>query len=312
MPKANVIAILVADIHLSHNPPLARSEEPDWYKAMARPLKQLGLIADKHMVPIFCAGDVFDHWNSSAELINFALIHLPTMSAIPGQHDLPNHNFDEIHRSAYWTMVEAGVIRSIGPEYTTKVPVKTSKKGDPELFLNVGGFPWGVELIPLRKHETEIPTINLALIHSYCWIENHGYSGASEDRLSSKYRKKLEGYDVLVFGDNHIPFITDGQSIVNCGSFMKRTSDQKDHEPSVWILHEDETITRHFLDCSEDVFTVTEKREDQPELDVSKLVEELSTLAEGAVDFTEAVKQYCEENGVKKDVQLIIKEAMEK
>lgn len=98
-----VIAVLCSDIHLCHTCPPARSNEPNWYDAMARTLDELAGIASHYYVPILCAGDVFDRWNSPPELINFAIKHLPPMHCIPGQHDLPNHSLEDIRRSAYST-----------------------------------------------------------------------------------------------------------------------------------------------------------------------------------------------------------------
>src|SRR5690606_2165772 len=55
-----VRALLVADIHLSHRPPIARAAEPDWYAAMERQLFQLRYLSDHYRAPVICAGDVFD------------------------------------------------------------------------------------------------------------------------------------------------------------------------------------------------------------------------------------------------------------
>ena len=46
-------------------------------------------------------------------LISFAIRELPSCYAIPGQHDLPNHSYTDIQRSAYWVLVEAGIIKKI-------------------------------------------------------------------------------------------------------------------------------------------------------------------------------------------------------
>src|ERR1017187_8863121 len=73
-----VIAIEISDIHLSDKAPVARSGEPNWYKAMARPLKEVSKLAAHHRCTIICAGDIFHLWDSSARLINFALQFLPT------------------------------------------------------------------------------------------------------------------------------------------------------------------------------------------------------------------------------------------
>ncbi len=137
--KTRTIAIAVADLHLSLNPPLARAAEPNWLDAMSRPLKELRELAEKLNVPILCSGDVLDRWNSSAELINFAIEHLPWMHAIPGQHDLPLHSLVDIHKSAYWTLVKAGNIWHIN-----------GKQQDVAGFLGtVSAFPWGVPVEPL-------------------------------------------------------------------------------------------------------------------------------------------------------------------
>lgn len=52
------LALLIADVHLSWRPPIARSAEPDWPEAMARILRQVADLAAEHRCPILCAGDV--------------------------------------------------------------------------------------------------------------------------------------------------------------------------------------------------------------------------------------------------------------
>ena len=87
MSKAMCIAC--GDIHLSHNPPVARSAEKDWYAAQLRSLSELNSLKSKLQVPVVCTGDVFDDgWRPSrcpAELINFAIDNLPFMFP---SHDL--------------------------------------------------------------------------------------------------------------------------------------------------------------------------------------------------------------------------------
>ena len=116
---SKVIAVLCSDIHLSHKPPVARSSEDDWYAAMARTLDQVLDISNEHTAPLIIAGDLFDRWNSQPELINFAMGSFRAFQhgvyAIPGQHDLPYHDYTEIHKSAYYTLVKAGVIIDIQP-----------------------------------------------------------------------------------------------------------------------------------------------------------------------------------------------------
>jgi hypothetical protein len=121
--KAEPIAVLCSDIHLSLKQPPCRAD--DWLSVQKGYLVQLKSLAcaakelwlgnrntTGRPIPILCAGDIFDKWNSPPELIRFALEHLPDgMICVPGQHDLPNHSFEEIHRSAYGVLREAGKIR---------------------------------------------------------------------------------------------------------------------------------------------------------------------------------------------------------
>ena len=75
--ETRVIAILCADVHLSLNPPVWRSNEPDWFAAMKRPLDEIKELQKKnHDCPVFCAGDIFHKWDSPAELINWAIDNL--------------------------------------------------------------------------------------------------------------------------------------------------------------------------------------------------------------------------------------------
>ena len=94
MRTVHPIAVAISDVHLSHTPPPARSEEPDWYEAMRRPLKQVEYIARRNEVPIICAGDLFHRWWSPPPLVNFAIKTCPKMFAIPGQHDLQYHQYN--------------------------------------------------------------------------------------------------------------------------------------------------------------------------------------------------------------------------
>lgn len=301
--QLDIIAVLCSDIHLSHKPPVARSIESDWYAAMARTLKQLRDAAPS-WVPIFCAGDVFDKWNSPPELINFALAELPRMFAIPGQHDLPLHNYADIKKSAFWTLVEAGKIFPI----EVGKPVSINN-------MRLWGFPFGFPITPLENPHSLVTEI--ALIHSYIWTSKTGYVGAPKDQRCHNYLPSLRGYDVAVFGDNHQGFLAkpgDGDCvIINCGGLMRRKSDEISYEPKIGLLHSDGTVTRVKLDCSEDKFLDSELTKigmaEGP--DMSEFINELNSLQDASVNFGEAIKRVIEKRNVPESVRKIIMNALE-
>ena len=295
-----VIAVFCADIHLSHKPPVARSAEPDWYEAMCRPLRQLRAIAEEHNAPIICAGDVFDKWNSPPELINFAIRQLPNMYAIPGQHDLPYHGYEEMRKSAYGVLAQIGIIRNIDSTRHTRFT-----------NLAISGFPWRKELKPRSERAGGI---SIALIHQYCWISGHSYPNAPPVQAAFLHSKNLQGYDIAVFGDNHKGFIVSKDPLIyNCGALIRRRIDERDYQPMVGLLREDGTVVQHELDCSEDKWIDPNEGIELAErvLDSSGFLEELSTLDRESLNFEEMVKRYCNQNKIEPKVRSEIMCALE-
>jgi len=321
MKTKKAIGILSADYHLSHKPPVWRSNEPDWYAAMQRPLDEIRELSDKYKCPVLCAGDIFDKWNSPPELINWVIQLLrktgepfgPTFYSIPGQHDIPNHNFDEIKRSAYETICKTaicdlpcgeGALENIASQEMTIWP-----------------FPFGFKIRP-EKRETKF--LKVALVHNYVWMPGHSYPNAPKEKqipLYGKHNKnmvgdKYFGYDVIIYGDNHKGFQTQigKTTIFNCGTLMRRKSDEENYRPMVGLLYSDGSVEPHYLDISKDKHLTAEEakpREQVEELDMDELADELRKLGSSALDFADAVKQYCQSKGVDKPVQDIILKAME-
>lgn len=310
-----VLALLVSDVHLQARPPIARSAEPDWFEAMARPLDEISVLAQQYQCPVLYAGDIFDRWCAGPEVIAFALRNLPKGYAIPGQHDLPNHNYAEVHRSAYGVMVEAGHLTDVPPGETFYI-----NNG-----LSVTGWPWGyppTPLAPERKSKTN--PIAVALVHQYLWMRGFGYPGAPETaRLSHKARgglvAALQGYNVVVFGDNHQGFIAPPRVagdlwVINCGGLMRRKTDEIDYRPGIGLLLADGTVQRHYLNIAGEKITARTAAEEAvaEALNVGAFVEELRGLGAGdALDFTGAMKKFFTANNTPVGVRNVILEAME-
>lgn len=296
----NVKAIFVSDIHLSEKAPQLRKDEPNWYDAMARGLRQLRALKRKYKCPVICAGDIFDHWNCSPELINFALEELPDMYAVPGQHDLPYHDYNQIERSAYWTLVTAGKIVNIAP--TTTTSCQKTRAGD----IVLTGFPFGFDVIPNNKRHKNY--IEIAVIHKYCWLEGHNYQGADDSNHVKSY--KLEGYDYAVFGDNHNGFING--NVINCGGFFRRTLADLERRPFICVLLKSGKLSRYYIDCSGDVYSKDTNAEKEV-IQFDDLVKDLLDLSDSkALDIRSLVTRYCEKHAVRKSVRKAITNAMER
>lgn len=299
MPTGNnpVIALLVADLHLSQTPPIARASEPDWFAAMRRPLEELEDLSDEHDAPILCAGDVFDRWNPPPELINFAIRYLPPMYAVPGQHDLPAHNYADIQKSAYWTLVEAGKVMNVNV-LPYAGPFAPERAG---LFLF--GFPWG---FPPKPIERLGKGLHVALVHEYTFAgECFGFPGSGGKFKPDQYT----GFDVVTIGDNHQSWQMEGsQTIWNCGSFMRRNGDQVNHRPRVGLLRQDGTVTPHYLDISQDVLTAAVEEPLSPTGHLDDFIAHVRNLQAANLDWRFALEIAAK--GATPTVQQILREAL--
>ena len=307
----NVVALLVADIHLSEKSPVARSVESDWFAAMKRPLDELRSLQEKYNAPILCSGDVFDKWRSSPELINFAITNLPKMHAVPGQHDLPHHRYEDVRKSAYWTLVETGNIENLIP-LVHGGPFCGHSIGDKGSVV-VFASPWGCEVTPISVNgNNTLPPVAVALIHKFIYTKSTGYTGAPKTERVSGYREQLRGYDVAVFGDNHHGFSAkSGDCVVyNCGTLFRRSISEVDYRPRVGLLHDDGTVEKHYLDTLEDKW-ITEKEVLADTIDVEEFLASLGDLQVDSLDFREAVCRRLDVDDVVDPVREVVMEIFE-
>jgi hypothetical protein len=310
VPASDVIAMTIGDIHLSHVAPVSRSAEPDWYAAMRRPLRELKrLLFQHHNPPVLIPGDIFDDgWRVRRippELINFALQELPdNMYTVPGNHDLPHHRLDQVHRSAYWTLVEAGKALSLAPSQ----PVDASG-------ARIWGFPHGTEIKPAEgRHSLALA---IAVSHCYIWRKGYGYEGAPEECLTQAFHSRLQGFDVAVFGDNHKGFQTTIKragghvtTIFNVGTFMRRTSTEREYQPVVGLIHQNGTVTRHPLDTTQDKFVEVDPKQ-VPQLErAGEFLSRLEQLRDAKINLTQAMQAYFRAHKVDEAVKEIIVGAM--
>lgn len=303
----DVIGILCSDLHLSHDVPVFRSAEPDWYVAMARPLKEIQLLAGEYQVPIICAGDVFHHWKQPPQLISFAIEQLHNYYAIPGNHDLPNHDYASIEKSAYCTLSKAGTIMNIVPSFPLILP-----------NITLHGFPYGFEVAPCSQPPHTFG-VNLAIVHAYIWLDGYSHPDVTKDSHVKAFKAKLKGYDAAHFGDNHSAF-SDGiiykeltMPLINTGCLMRRRADEKTYLPRVGILHRWGLITEHFLDISKDKFFAPEYlhglKAESPGL--QRLLRELGDLGPTSCDFEARMKEALDSGKVSSTVRARILTAME-
>ena len=101
--------------------------------------------------------------------------------------------------------------------------------------------------------------------------------------------------------------------IFNCGTLMRRKSDEIDYKPQVGLLLKSGEVIPHYLDISQDKYLETiEEGETKSELDMTSFMEELEKLGNTALDFKEAMKQFFHTGKTSDEAKQIILKAMEK
>lgn len=287
--RRDISAIAVADVHLKDLPPLARKTEPDWFKAMARPLDELRALQAEFECPILYAGDIFHSVKTTPSLINFAIKHVPPGFAVPGNHDLPDHRYEALHHSPYWTLVEAGILTNL--EYDK--PLYPEGRN-----IELYGVPVGFQIpVPFKTMSSMI--IRIAVIHAYVWKKGFSYQTVSDESHIDRFQEALARYEVAVFGDNHEGFTTvteEGCSVINCGSLMRTKVTQIDYKPAVGLIHANGEVTRHFLDCSQDRFIDSHELgkavQVALDIDLEDLIDDLNNMAAAPIDFQEAMDDW--------------------
>lgn len=300
------IAVLCSDLHFSERPPVSRSAEPDWFAVMKRQWDQVREKAEEFKIPVIVAGDIFDHWKSSPNLTNFVirLFRGLEVYAVPGQHDLPNHVYEDMHRSSYGTLVEAGAIVNVDkPDF---------RAGD---NLRIYPAAWGFDIWKCKDHQRS--EVCLLVAHRYVWLNDRTcYPGAPQESNLAVLKKQLIGYDAAVFGDNHKGFLAQSGkcSVLNCGGFMSRKSDERDYKPRIGMLMSDGDIDLVFLDTSEDKWIDPEQEAEliDRHFDLSELIGEFEELGDEQLDFAEALTRAAERSGASDEVRMLIASALEK
>lgn len=303
----DVIAVLCSDLHIQMKPPVARSAEDDWPGKMEQYFTELRAVCEHHGAPLVVAGDIFDRWNAPPEAIMFAMRVLPPKTyAIPGQHDLPNHDYKAMDRSAYGVLKETGVITDLEPG------VRPYLRPD----LQLHPFPWGYPIKPLSQQNTpKGDRVHLAVAHKYIWKKGAGYPGAPKEARVGNLRKQLRGYDAAVFGDNHKGFLIkggkNGPSVLNCGGFMCRRIDERAYQPRIGLLHRNGSITEYLTNRNDDKFIDVDELGELASrgLDMTKFIGSLSELGSEGIDYLEAVRRYLDDNNITGRIKELVLEA---
>ncbi len=245
--------LCTADWHIRKENPKYRKD--NYFATQVRKIQWIIEYANKQDAILLLAGDIFDSPKAGYGVVNLIgeelkKLDLPAVTCF-GNHDTTFHSQDlsntpygnlQMHRVIREGLCVSDVeIHPLGWEAEAPKPVK----GKLNILLG-----------HVSVFEKEVPF----------WCENG---------ISAKQVEKLyPGFDYYIFGDIHIPFVTD--KIINPGSLTRSTVGQVDFEPCIYMLDIDENTIEKVLIPIEDkeiVFNL-----DQQELDKMMDVKALNSF----------------------------------
>jgi len=219
--------IAVADIHFREDRPICRSEEDntEWLATFERKMVDVATIAEANKVAgILFAGDLVHSWRNNSDWFKVWMIRqlnrwgaVCPIFSIPGNHDSMGGKLEELDRTPYRILSEAGVIWDI----------LTRPMDD------IAGYPY-------TKTDRLDSKAEIVLAHKLLWHTEEPYPGAPMTGNIKHFVKNCLNPQcrLLVSGDNHKPFTTKvgDVTVVNCGSLTRQEASQADYEPAVWLI----------------------------------------------------------------------------
>ena len=297
-----VSAILCSDLHLREDTPKCRTD--DYKAAQLKKIEWLNHLAATHCCPILCAGDIFDKWNISAEMSAWAIENVPQMYAIPGQHDLPDHNLELIKKSGFNVLKVANIIDPYNNSFHTLYK---------DIPINFIMFPFG-EALEGYKLPIGFGWRSIALIHTLVLgPKDAKMKGSTVQEIFDKMPK----FDLIICGDNHKSFVVrnnnyaDGCLFVSPGSMMRMTADQIDYKPRVYLWYADtNTVEPAYYPIESGVVTREHIDKKQEKEMILEAFVQSTQGGEVTASFEKNMEKYLQQNKVSANVESKIYKAM--
>jgi DNA repair exonuclease SbcCD nuclease subunit len=287
-PAKKADAILTADWHLRESSPICRSD--DFWETQWRKVDFIKELAITHNnCPVIHAGDLFNYWKPSPMLLSETIKHLPKLFwTVYGNHDLPQHNLNLIHKSGVHVLDTAGKIEVLRGCHWGQSP---KDLGDFFLFDN-----------------------SFLVWHEMVYQSENPY-GLEKASLARKLLRKYPDFDIILTGDNHTPFVErhERRVLVNPGSIFRMTAAQIDHKPRVYLyFSKTNEVEPVFLPINKDVINrnhllLQEQRENRINVFISAL--KMDWQAE--LSFQDNVINYCKKNNIRTSVKSLILKSFE-
>ena len=273
-----ILTIHTGDIHLTDKKPLARVDEPDWYKAQFRVLEWL--MKYKQGSHIVIGGDLFDSPSISFKLLNQCSHYFSAeyCTAVIGNHEQPNKNEIGVEDSVFTT----GHLMSL---YTGIIQPK---------ILYIHGVLYG--FIPASNSEDfflkqvqMLQNVDVIVMHKFVWYES---DNKIPDSLKSSHAHKIQklfpNAKVIFTSDNHRQFscIETTPKVYNCGMLIRDNADLVNYQPYVFQLYDDFSVEQIKVPIESDLITNKHLVEQKVKLETEQIfIKTLDSVKSTSISF---------------------------
>ena len=292
-----VDAILTADWHIRSTVPVCRID-----KYLETMFSKIGWVSDlqvKYDCPVYHAGDLFHKWEPGSFILGKLINKMPDQFyTVPGNHDLPQHNIELLEKSGLTVLSEARKIIVINNEN------KINRKNNLDTYIY--GASYGSKL-------PEMKGLDVLICHEMIYQQPEHWQKENGSQAMA-FLKKHKGYQLIVTGHNHKPFTAEykGRLLVNPGSLMRMTADQKDYKPRVYLWNkESNTIKIEYIPIdSKAVETVYLEKTKERDERMESFIDRLQSSKEVGLSFEKNLENYLANNRVRSSVKDVINECI--
>lgn len=282
----NITAILTGDWHLREDAPVCRID--DFWESQWEKVDFISNLQKQYGCPVWHSGDLFNKWNPSLYLVAETIKHLPNkFFTIYGNHDLPQHNLELVHKCGINLLREANKLTVMnGEHWGSKTPSVFNMIAEKKILL------W----------------------HVMTYVGREPWPGCPDPKAITLL-KKHKDFDLILTGHNHKAFVVEdnGRLLVNPGSIMRQDADQIDFKPRVYLwdakLNEVEIV---FLPIKDDAVS-REHLDKKQNRDgrIEAFISRLNTDWEGGLSFEENLEMLMTKNKTKDAIKKIVYQNLE-
>jgi len=211
--------LITGDWHIDDKPPKRRTDE--WFDTITNKMHFIIKQYHEHKCEaLIQPGDMFNSHRANYRTVNFLISMLWNIKVIcvPGQHDLRYHN-----RSLDNTPMS--VLQRAYPTSFITLDTPWPPDKDAKFF----GAGWGQEI--------PFPGVKGAILVTHRMVINKERLWPGQDDFTWADDLNKLPYELIVTGDNHQSF--HNGKVINCGSLLRTSIIQKDHEPCIYIYDTD-------------------------------------------------------------------------